>query len=50
MDLEVDMEWCKPSWASKTNFHVIDGLMYEGKEPEAIDKPLDNVVEYIDWD
>lgn len=50
MDLEVDMEWCNPSWANKTDFFVENDQISEEKAPVDIDKPLDNVVEYIDWD
>jgi DNA polymerase-1 len=50
MDLEVDMEWCTPSWATKTDFYVDGDQMLEGKVPVAIDKPVDNVIDYIDWD
>ena len=50
MDLEVDMEWCTPSWATKTDFYVDGDQMLEGKVPVPIDKPVDNVIDYIDWD
>tara|TARA_R110000824_G_scaffold9814_3_gene43424 strand:+ start:2197 stop:4194 length:1998 start_codon:yes stop_codon:yes gene_type:complete len=50
MDLAVDMEWCKPSWANKTDFHVANELMYAGKEPEIVDNAVDDVLQYIDWD
>ena len=50
MDLEVDMEWCNPSWATKTDFYVVGDQMLEGKVPVPIDKPVDNVIDYIDWD
>jgi DNA polymerase I-like protein with 3'-5' exonuclease and polymerase domains len=50
MDLEVDMEWCNPSWANKTDFYAENDQTSEEKAPVAIDEPRDDLLQYIDWD
>jgi len=48
--LQVDLEVCDPSWATKEEITIMDGIPIRGKLKECKPKPVLDVVDLLEWD